>query len=168
MQRGLVQEAWPQKWLCLISSINEHLKRKTFFLLTLSMPQTSVEPSLGPHKTRNKSRGTHCGVEANISGKFFLSFAPYKEQGKGLKSCAHPPTASVPVEGGSTPSLAHQWSQFLSEEKEEEKELLLRQGEGWHWDRSVKRAREMQPIQPPAPSPPPPLLAQNKLPVSGG
>lgn len=23
------------------------------------------------HKTRNKSRGTHCGVEANISGKFF-------------------------------------------------------------------------------------------------
>ena len=50
-----------------------------------------------------------------------FSFAPYKEQGKGLKGCAHPPTASVPVEGGSTPSLAHQWSQFLSEEKEEEK-----------------------------------------------
>lgn len=56
---------------CLISSINEHLNIRSFFLLTLSMPQTSVEPSLGPHKTRNKSRGTHCGVEANISGKFF-------------------------------------------------------------------------------------------------
>ena len=48
------------------------------------------------------------------------SFAPYKEQGKGLKGCAHPPTASVPGEGGSTPSVAHQWSQFLSEEKEED------------------------------------------------
>ena len=42
----------------------------TFFLLTLSMPQTRVEPSLGP-QTRNKTRGTHCGVEAIISGKFF-------------------------------------------------------------------------------------------------
>ena len=61
----------PENDSCFISSINEHLKSRTFFLLTLSMPQTSVEPSLGPHKTRNKSRGTHCGVEANISGKFF-------------------------------------------------------------------------------------------------
>ena len=47
------------------------------------------------------------------------SFAPYKEQGKGLKGCAHPPTASVPGEGGSTPSLAHQWSPFLLEDKQQ-------------------------------------------------
>ena len=67
LRRGVA----PENDSCLISSINEHLKSRSFFLLTLSMPQTSVEPSLGPHKTRNKSRGTHCGVEANISGKFF-------------------------------------------------------------------------------------------------
>ena len=36
-----------------------------------------------------------------------------------MKGCAHPPTASVPVEGESTPSLAHQWSQFLSEDKQQ-------------------------------------------------
>ena len=58
------------------------------------------------------------------------SFALYKEQGKGLKCCAHPPTASVPVEVGSSPSLAHQWSQFLSEEKEEEKSCCCRE-QGW-------------------------------------
>ena len=38
----------PENDSCFISSINEHLQNKTFFLLTLSMPQTSVEPSLGP------------------------------------------------------------------------------------------------------------------------
>ena len=60
------------------------------------------------------------------------SFVPCKEKGKSLKGCAHWPTTSVPVEGGSTPSLAHQWSQFLSEEKEEEKSCCCGE-QGWRF-----------------------------------
>ena len=56
------------------------------------------------------------------------SFARYKEQGKGLKCCANPPTASVPVEVGSTPSSTSMVSVSVWGERGR-KELLL-QGAG--------------------------------------
>lgn len=158
----------PENDSCLISSINEHLKSRTFFLLTLSMPQTSVEPSRGPHKTRNKSRGTHCGVEANISGKFFqlCSLQRTTERLEGLCTPTYCFCASGRWEHTQSSTSVVSVSVW-GERGRKRAAAAGSRGEGWHWDRSVKRAREMQPIQPPAPSPPPPLLAQISFPVSG-
>ena len=122
------QRGDPREWFSFISSIKEIWKDD---ILPLGLINATNQCGAFTWTTRLETKGGTLTVGWRLSfQENSSSFAPYKEQGKGLKCCAHPPTASVPVEGGSTPSLAHQWSRFLSEEKEEEKSCCCGE-QGW-------------------------------------
>ena len=110
----------PENDSCFISSINESLKEHDILLIDPINAINQCGAFTWATRLDTKKGALTVGWRLTFKENSF-SFAPYKELRKGLKGCAHPPTASVPVEGGSSPSLTHQRSQFLSEEKEEEK-----------------------------------------------
>lgn len=149
----------PENDSCLISSINEHLNSRSFFLLTYQCHKP-CGLHLGHTRLETKA-GTHCGVEANISGKSFSFEAPYKEQGRGL-ACAHPPTGSrCQWKVEHTQSSTSMVSVSVWGERGR-KELLLR-GAGVKagvGDRSVKTGKGDAAHPTTSSSPPPPLLAQ--------
>ena len=110
----------PENDSCFISSINESLREHDILPIDSINATNQCGAFTWATRLETKPGALTVGWRLTFKENSF-SFAPYKELRKGLKGCAHPPTASVPVEGGSSPSLTHQRSQFLSEEKEEEK-----------------------------------------------
>ena len=123
---SLGREVAPENDSCFISSISEILKEHDILPIDSINATNQCEAFTWATRLDTKPGALTVGWRLSFKENSF-SFASYKELRKGLKGCAHPPTASVPVEGGSSPSLTHQRSQFLSAEREEEKSCCCRE-----------------------------------------